>query len=205
MAPRDPRRPPTDPGKAPRGADVRGIDYDDDEPTGVAPRPPRPPGHARPPSKAPTRIDPNDVFYLTDRPLPSRSDATTRRAPSSASPPPRSAPPAIPPPPGPAPPQPRLPSVRMPDPRTSTVAFPLANRRTSRPPPGSSAPVAAAPLGSEPPRRHRFPPLPELREVQLPPPVEARWSPSLIIFAAGLAALILCSLVFAVVVGLYGP
>ncbi len=205
MAPRDPRRPPTDPGKAPRGADVRSIDYDDDEPTGVAPRQPPTPACARPASKAPTRIDPNDVFYLTDRPLPSRGDATTGRVRSSASPPPRSAPPVDPARPGSVPPPPRLPSVRMPDPRTSTVAFPLANRRTSRPPPGAGAPAATAPVGPEPPRGPRFPPLPEIRKVQLPPPVEARWSSSLIIFAAGLAALILCSVVFAVVVGLYGP
>ena len=207
MAPRDPLRPPSQ-GIQPEGADVRDIDYEDDVPTGVAPRQPSSPQLAQPTRKGSTRIDPRDVFYLTDRPPRPPPNAIAPRAPSTS-------PPALPPP-GPVLPALRPPPVRMPDPRVSTVAFPLANRRSSRPPDGP-APAPAVPAPEiEAPTRYRFPPLPErrsiqlpplpeLRSVELPPPVESRWGNAAIVFVAGVLVLFLSAVVFAVVVGFYGP
>lgn len=83
--------------------DLADIDYEDEAPTGVDHRSERPP-----PAGGPPRPDPNDVYYLTDRPEPRAklpSFADTAPGPGSAEPPPRELPPVAPAPRHPSPPQ----------------------------------------------------------------------------------------------------
>jgi hypothetical protein len=110
------------------------IDYEDEVPTGVDHRSERPP-----PAGAPPKADPNDVYYLTDRPprakLPSFTD--TALGPGSLETPRSDLPPVV--------PSPRPPQERRIE---STARSPLAH---SPMPPGLQAPTSDLPPVHAPP------------------------------------------------------
>lgn len=189
---------------------MRDIDYEDDLPTGIAPRQPSSPDLGGPANKGSTRIDPHDVFYLTDRPLPAMSEETLRKVQSSVPPvqPVRRQgplPELQPPSPSKFPPAPKVPRVRVPDPRVATVAFPLATRRSARPPVPSNPALPAPSPDQAGPRHHKFPPLPALRTAEPTPPVESRWGSALAIFGLGLLAVLVCGALVGLITNLYGP